>query len=134
MKRPARFAYLAFAGVCIAVACAFLFPIMQRGLPMYVLSEEFQAPIYLESLLREHGQDSAIPIKPADCRRLADLIRELDHRSLQRTFSTVVLSLLCIISGVCLFALAKGRTAQPSLGGDSENRAEDGTVPGAPQG
>lgn len=28
----------------------------------------------------------------------------------------------------------KKRTAEQSLGGDSENRAEDGTVPGAPQG
>jgi len=26
------------------------------------------------------------------------------------------------------------RTSEQSLGGDSENRAEDGTVPGSPQG
>ena len=120
MKRSTRFVYLGLACACIAVACVFLFPILQRGMPMYALSDEFQAPIYLESLLREHGQDQDILIKPADCRRLASLIQQLDHRSVQRTFSTVVLSLLCIIYAVCLFALAKGRNAQPKPEGDGK--------------
>jgi hypothetical protein len=112
MKRSSRYACFAFAVVCMAAACVFLVPILKRGMPMYVLSEEFQAPIYLESLMHKQGEGTNISITSTDCRRLAELIRELDHRSVQRTFSTVILSLLCIVSGICLFNLARGRTAQ----------------------
>jgi len=48
-------------------------------------------------------------------------------------WNLIVLAMIRLVS-TQLTGVKRDQEAEQSLGGDSENRAEDGTVPGAPQG
>ena len=122
-KKTSQLTVWFIAGTSLLAAGIALFGLLRNGLPMYVLSDEFQAPVYLGSLLRDHGTESDIPIKPVTIQKLADLIWRLGHDLTVQKFATGGLSILCVISAAVILKLNKERnTAQQAVGGDESQR------------
>ena len=103
-----RILIVLLASSAILAGVLALFYTTRGGFRMYVLTDEFQAPIALEAMLREHGPDSDIPLKSDTVQHLANLIRRLDHSLLVQKVITGALSLVCVALGsVTLFTMRK---------------------------
>ena len=105
---------MGIAIVSILIGCLAMYLLIRNGFRMHALSDEFEAPIALEAMLREHGADSDVPLKPATVQHLANLIRKLDHSLLVQKCVTGILAVFCIILGsATLVLMRKKESAQP---------------------
>lgn len=117
MRRQTKLVAAIFAVGSIVAGCLALYPIVKNGLPMYVLSDEFEAQAYLGGLIQKHGTETDIPLPPVTVTHLADLIGDLSHGLLVQKVATTGLSVLSIILGIIVLVLIKKRgTAQPESG------------------
>jgi hypothetical protein len=115
MRRSTKLVMATLATGSIVAGCLALYPIVQNGLPMYVLSDEFEAQTYLGGLIQKHGNETDIPLAPVTVTHLADLIGNLSHGLLVQKAVTTGLSLLSIILGIVVLVLSRGKgTAQPA--------------------
>jgi hypothetical protein len=115
-QRMKRVITILIACVAIIAGVLALGYTTRGGFRMYVLSDEFEAPIALEAMLKEHDPGSDIPLKPGTVQHLASLIRRLDHGLLVQKVITGALSLVCLALGsvILLTMRRKGCTTTKS--------------------
>ena len=94
-----------------------LFLVMQDGVGLSVLSDEYEAPVHLNTMLQSHGADSEIPLKPVTVQHLSTLIQRLNYELFIQKCLTVILAVLCILSGTMLLLRKKDiEAAQQNVG------------------
>ena len=118
MKKAIRLTVFAVAVVSIVCASVALFHATQALSSVSALSDVYEAPRNLATLLEQHGTASQIPMHAVTIKHLASLIAQQNRKLFVQSCVIANISVLCIILGIfalCSLWKKKQRSAQQEI-------------------